>query len=124
MGMYTQYSFTIPLKEMPKDLEDEIIEDIETFNTCSFYFTGTSNSVLKLENDNGIISRTVYINCDISFNSDERIENFINKIKAYIKHNGDLFLGYSRYEECNNPKLWFINSDNEINTYFNLNVKE
>ena len=84
----------------------------------SEYFTGTANSKIKYR----IISNQMVLHIDTDFkNYGDEIEHFLDWITPYVDAYNNDFLGYSRYEECNNPTLYFF-KDNKIISFVNDNI--
>ena len=129
MGMYTEFHFNASLKE---NTPIEIIEVLQTMlgdekvllNTLkhplfttkdsrwrfmlqcdSYCFDADTHSTLRYDD----IGKSYYlcIRCNLK-NYENEIENFVDWIKPYLdKQKGD-FLGFSRYEETEQPTLIFM----------------
>ena len=138
MGMYTELNLTFSLeKDTPIQVYNilnyminggKFIFDIpnhKLFNTedlrweimlncTSCYFTDIVASKIELHKCGDYTS----VHCHSNFkNYEDEIELFIDWIKSYIhNHDGEkLFLGYSRYEEDENPILYYLYNNNIIN---------
>lgn len=122
MGMYTELNIGVEfvedipenvvniLKFMVGDITDEPeTTDHPLFETerwrmmlCSdsAYFAGHTDSSLQYDD----ISRTYNLNvrCNLK-NYDDEINQFLSFIRPYLETTG--FLGYTRYEEDENPRL-------------------
>lgn len=124
MGMYTEFVCAIELR---KDTPDEVINILENmtngineyefipqhpffkcarwkwlFTMDSYYFPGITNTLFEYDD----IARTHFLTIRTNLkNYDGEIDKFLNWIKPYIQAFGNEFLGYSRYEECDNPEL-------------------
>jgi hypothetical protein len=132
MGMYTEIHFNSELRE---DTPEEVIEilkymvgdseeeptrlpDHELFKTprwgimlrCdSYYFDADTHSTLRYDD----ISKSYYLCIRSNLkNYDDEIGKFVDWIMPYLnKHDGE-FLGFSRYEENDEPELiYFVPSD-------------
>ena len=127
MGMYTEINLGLCFK---KDTPDEIINTIwcllgekewekelpnhkffkcDRFKmvlTCdSYYFDSITDS--KMEFDE--IDNKYHLNVRSNLkNYNDEIGEFIDYISPYIETDG--FIGYMRYEECDNPTLIYCNS--------------
>lgn len=128
MGMYTEIYVNVSFKE---DLPEEVlyaikcmlgqVEEVDTdklpqhdlFNTprwkfmlrCSSYYHKPYN-IYHFERDD--ISERYYLTSRSDFkNYDNESELFFDFIKPYVK---DEFIGYTRYEEDDTPKLFYANS--------------
>ncbi|HBG8471541.1 hypothetical protein KGF51_09825 [Clostridioides sp. ZZV14-6045] len=128
MGQYTEFVFAVKLKrDTPKNVieilkflkEDTDEEEYDVpelpkhdFFNCdrwsmlflsdSAYFDGITNSILEFDNITESYFLTVRSNLK---NYDNEIVKFLNWIKPYIDNIGHSFLGYFKYEECDNPRL-------------------
>ena len=136
MGMYTKLNLNIPIKKDISVSNQLLIENLidgnynnsyyatcndypdhpffnkdnrksGMFKSSSYYFTGTNNSEIKYD-DLREHSMVVHIDCDFKNYSNE-IEDFLDWIKQYIDYDEFTFLGYSRYEEDEYPKLYYYN---------------
>jgi len=134
MGMYTEFVFGAELKhDTPKEVigvlkyiilsnvieksPDMIIPKHPFFETdrwhllgqCSSYSFGFSASCSKMVYDNITTSWLIAIRSSIK-NYNNEIEKFMDWIKPYIKHGSGRreFLGYSLYEEAEEPKLYYL----------------
>lgn len=143
MGMYTKLNLILPLKKDLSVSNQLLIETLVSgtysdsyysrennhpdhpffnkdnrksgmFKSSSYYFTGTNNSEIKYD-DLREHSMVVHIDCDFK-NYNNEIEDFLDWIKQYINADYDdlKFLGYSQYEECNKPKLYYFSTGNII----------
>ena len=127
MGMYTEINLGLCFK---KNTLDEIINTIwcllgekewgkefpnHNFFKCdrfkmvlgcdSAYFDGITDSKMEFNNIDGCYHLNVRSNLK---NYGNEIENFIDYISPYIETDG--FIGYMRYEECDNPTLIYCNN--------------
>ena len=127
MGMYTEFHFNVELK---KDVPQEVVEvlkfmlgDIEVepklpahplFETdrwrvmlCmdSYYFHADTHSTLRFDD----ISNSYFlcIRCNLK-NYNSEIEKFVSWITPYLDEFPNNFLGFSRYEETEQPTLLFM----------------
>lgn len=129
MGMYTEFHFNV---ELISNVSSEVLEILKfmisneekkdssllnlpnhvLFNTnrwkwmllCdSYYFNADTHSTLRKEN----LGKDYYylcIKCNLK-NYDNEIDKFVDWIDPYVnKELGD-FLGFSRYEESEDPKI-------------------
>lgn len=149
MGMYTKINIILSIKnDTPKQIKEilesmfqgDSVEDMrEKFlempehkffesgmrvwfpaSGGSFYFTGTVNSKIVYED----IGNKMVLHIDTDFkNYGDEIEHFLDWIAPYIEAGQNEFLGYSRYEETNNPTLYFF-KDKKIISFVNNNVEE
>lgn len=124
MGMYTEFVCAMELKkETPREVinildkmsngEDEYdVVPNHPFFECdrwrwlftmdSYYFPGITNTTFEYDSN----SKTHYLTIRSNLkNYDGEIYKFLNWIKPYIREYGHGFLGYSRYEECDEPDL-------------------
>lgn len=134
MGVYTEFNIGIALK---KDVPDNIIKILEyllsdteqetkltehDFFNCdrwkivligdSAYFDGITDS--KMEFDE--MCKKYHLNVRSSIkNYCNEIEKFMDFISSYIDTEG--FLGYMRYEECEEPTLIYNNYGTVIYKY-------
>jgi hypothetical protein len=122
MGMYTKINIISKLKSnVNKEMVEKLIE--ENHLTCrSYYFTGTQNTKYSEEEN------VLHIDCDLknystSCDSYNPLETLLKFLEEYSGEDYNTFLGYSRYEEMNNPTLYFINKG-KISEFQNQNVKE
>ena len=115
MGMYTKVNLISTLK---KDTDvNKFLEENWYLNCSSYYHTGTSNTkYFKEEN-------VIHIDCDFKDYPEDRLGNILKWLKENSTENYNRFLGYSRYEETNNPTLYFINKG-KITEFTNKNVEE
>jgi hypothetical protein len=150
MGMYTKFNVILPIKRNTPTIIKEIIIDIidngeekincgelkkpnhKFFNSDyfaphnnSFYFTGTSNTKIKycsvINKNNEFV---LHIDCDFK-NYDDNINNFLDFIAPYVKSNYEpRFLGYSLYEECINPILYYLTPNNKIISFQTNDINE
>lgn len=149
MGMYTKVNLIIPIKnETEKSVKDILIAmfdglDVEEMETKqlkipkhklfedgrrvwfpasggSYYFTGTVNSKIKYTSDAGDNQMVLHIDTDFK-NYDDEIKLFLDWIYPYIDGETHRFLGYSQYEEDENPTLHFYGKD-KIVSFTNENV--
>jgi hypothetical protein len=125
MGMYTVFHFNSELKkETPSEViniirhmlgeadRPEALPDHPLFGatsrwpfmlrTDSYYFDEDTHSTLRLDD----ITKTYFLCVRCNFkNYDDEIAQFLDWIHPYLeKHDGD-FLGFSRYEESEEPTL-------------------
>lgn len=126
MGMYTEFHFNVQLK---KDVSEQVVnvlnkmlgEDVdvslpehELFITprweimlrCdSYYFDAQTHSALIKDK----FSEGLYlcIRCNLK-NYDSEIEKFVDWIKPHIDGYEGKFLGFSRYEETEEPTLIYM----------------
>lgn len=122
MGMYTELVLGIEV-ENNKNVIDTLkymLNDLDThpewehklfktdrwecmLNSDSYYFDGQTDSKLFIDNLNPN-NPSYYLNvrCNLK-NCDNEIYEFLDWLCPYIKTNG--FLGYSRYEEYEDPTL-------------------
>lgn len=127
MGMYTEFHFNVELK---KDVPQEVVEVLKfmlgdivvepklpthpLFETDrwrvmlgmdSYCFHADTHSTLRLED----IGNCYYlcIRCNLKNYNDE-IEKFISWITPYLEQFPGDFLGFSRYEETEQPTLIFM----------------
>ncbi|MEK5109904.1 hypothetical protein MHI57_24895 [Cytobacillus sp. FSL K6-0129] len=68
----------------------------------SYYFDGDSHSVIRFDQFG---TWYVTIRCNLK-NYDDEIEKFVDWISLYSETSG--FIGYTRYEEDEHPKLLYI----------------
>lgn len=129
MGMYTEINVCFDLmRDPPKNVVNILHYLIEKadiplilpkhkFFECdrwdkvaccdSYYFDGSTNSKMVFDN----ISKTWKINIRANLkNYNSEIEKFLNWLAPYIDTKG--FLGYKRYEECEDPILIYNDFDN------------
>jgi hypothetical protein len=133
MGMYTQLHFAAKLR---KDVPAEVVEvlrfmargtegapqtpDHPLFSTerwrClftmdSYYFDADTRSTMRFDGVLGAWLLNVQSNVK---NYDGEIEKFLDWIDPYLaKYPGD-FLGYSRYEETEQPTLIFKRGERDV----------
>lgn len=132
MGMYTEINICFDLIEnAPKDvvailhylIDDKTIIPFISFPehdffkcdrwdmiACSdsYYFDGSTNSKIVFDD----ISKTWKINIRANLkNYDSEIEKFLNWLEPYIDTKG--FVGYTRYEESEDPTLIYNDFDNK-----------
>lgn len=124
MGMYTEFHYNVKLiKQIPPDLfkilqymvgdieeRPSVIPNHELFSCArweymlqcdSFYFVAQTNSEISWDEfGNAYLG----IRCNLK-NYGGEIEKFCNWIRPYIKAFDGDFLGFSRYEESETPKL-------------------
>lgn len=130
MGMYTEFHFNSQLKQatpetviavldymMGKPAHELELPEHELFKTDrwrwmlqsdSYYFDADTSSALRFDD----ISKNYYLNirCNLK-NYNSEIEKFVNWIMPYLdKENGN-FLGFSRYEESEEPDLIYYVSN-------------
>lgn len=124
MGTYTQFHFA---SEIKKDTPKEVIEiltymtsyEVEPkklpnhkffkcerwkmlFRMDSYYFPATTHCDLRLDEITNSYFLTVTSNLK---NYDEEIDKFVDWITPHIEAFEGDFLGYSRHEETEDPKL-------------------
>ena len=138
MGMYTEINVCFDLcQDVPKEIVDilhclidgddepSVLPQHDFFKcdrwnivACcdSGYFGGSSNSKI-ISNTSG--TWLVNIRANLK-NYDSEIEKFLDWLTPYVETHG--FIGYTRYEECENPKLVYIENGKVI--LKNVNVKE
>lgn len=127
MGMYTELHFNCRLKRNVPPNVIEILEymlhkrndkpalpDHDLFSTGrwehmllsdSAYFYADTHSTLRV--DEGFNERHVLcIRCNLK-NYEGEIEKFVDWIMPYLSTTPDNFLGFSRYEETEQPTLLF-----------------
>ena len=133
MGMYTEFHFNSELKQ---DVPEEVINilkfmvgdisDItcnplnhELFSTDrwkhmlymdSYYFHADTHSTLRYD-DNGKCW-FLCIRCNLK-NYDDEIEKFIDWVTPYLYEDEGNFLGFSRYEETEQPTLIFYKAKSQ-----------
>lgn len=130
MGMYTELVCAFELKkgtpiqvnETLKYMLDYSGDDIETpdhelFETSrwefmlrsdSYYFTGTTDSSMR--KDDITNAYIVNVRCNLK-NYDDEIKKFIDWIKPYVRKDymeEREFIGYTRYEEAEEPTLIYV----------------
>ncbi len=134
MGMYTEIHFNSELsKEIPDDVlailkymlgeidfdDAPTLPDHELFSTSrwtimlrmdSYYFDADTHSTLRYDD----IAHNYYLCIRSNLkNYDGEIEKFVSWIMPYLdKYNGD-FLGFSRYEETEEPTLIYMKTSKE-----------
>jgi len=128
MGMYTEFHFNSRLKRnVDKDIINilrymlgevshiDVVPDHELFSTDrwkvmlisdSYYFDADTHSTLRFDD----ISETWYlcVRCNLK-NYDSEIEKFVDWITPYLRQTTGSFLGFSRYEEFEQPSLIYHN---------------
>ena len=128
MGMYTEIYVNVDLvpnvpekvikvlQAMCGDREPDILlEDVQKdwlylFNNGSFYVPST---VCRNLTYNNISNRWSLLGKGDLKNYNGQIESFFAWLMPYIKgHEGD-FIGYSRYEESQEPTLFYLKNHNE-----------
>lgn len=128
MGMYTEFVCALKIKNnTPKEVinildfmsngnekikaEELILPNhdlfecsrwVYMFRSDSYYFNGVTNTIFKRDETFGYYYLTIRTNLK---NYDGEIEKFLDWIKPYIECYGNEFLGYSRYEEFEEPDL-------------------
>jgi len=126
MGMYTEFHFNVNLnKDVPQEVVDVLAymvrEDYTTprpptpehklFKTHrwevmllmdSYYFAADTYSTLRSDDIGGDLY--LCIRCNLK-NYDQEIELFVDWIRPYIHAEEGDFLGFSRYEESEDPEL-------------------
>ena len=126
MGMYTELHYNVELK---KDVPEEILAVLKSmlnwdikepslpdhgffscerwralFSCDSYYFHADTHSTLRFDN----ISHCYYLCIRANLkNYDGEIEAFLKWVEPYVYACKDDFLGFYRYEECENPTLIF-----------------
>lgn len=124
MGMYTEFVCAMELKkETPREVIN-ILDKMSNgegeydaipnhpffecgrwrwlFTMDSYYFSGRTNTTFEYDS----IAKTHYLTIRSNLkNYDGEIYKFLNWIKPYVRACGHDFLGYSRYEECEEPNL-------------------
>ena len=130
MGMYTELHFNSELKQDTPESVIKILEFMlgngeepaelpnhELFDTTrwrgmlkgdSYYFDADTHSTLRFDD----ISKSYYlcVRCNVK-NYDDEIEKFIDWVMPNLdKYDGD-FLGFSRYEETEEPTLIYYRAD-------------
>lgn len=136
MGMYTELNIGVNLKgDTPENIVEILkymLGDIDTVKTTdhrlfetkrwhmmlvcdSYYFDGRTDSSIKW-ND---ISEEYELNvrCNLK-NYDDEIALFLDFIRPYLVTEG--FLGYTRYEEYDDPTLIYNDVDAETIKYIAL----
>lgn len=126
MGMYTELVMGIQLK---RNAPDDVIEMLNCmvlgvekpdivpthdlfktnrwnwmFSSSSYYFDGDTHSTLRFDKICNVYVLTV--RCDLK-NYDSEVEKFLDWIAPYSDTCG--FVGYTRYEEDDDPKLIYFN---------------
>ena len=128
MGMYTEIHFNSELKsDTPEDVinilkymvgdlenEPESKQDHELFGDTrwkfmlrcdSYYFDADTHSTLRFDD----ISNRYYLCVRSNLkNYGNEIENFVEWVKAYLDKTKGEFLGFSRYEETEEPVLIYM----------------
>lgn len=126
MGMYTEFYFNARLKEdVPLEVVNTLnymlggekaldLPDHELFKTArwdfmlrcdSYCFDADTHSTLRFDDIGNQYS--LCIRCNFK-NYDDEIEKFISWVKPYLdKYEGE-FLGFYRYEECEQPTLVYM----------------
>lgn len=129
MGMYTELNIGVAFKkDTPNNVinilkymlsEDETVQyelpDHPLFRTArwsimlvcdSYYFDGQTDSSLRYDD----ISEQYYLNvrCNLK-DYDDEIKKFMDFIQPYLDTRG--FLGYTRYEEDDDPTLIYNSSE-------------
>ena len=126
MGMYTEFHYNAELK---RDIPDDVRQVLEfmvgdreqepatpehslfteetrwRFMLCgdSYYFDADTYSTLRDDKQGGTY---LCIRCNLK-NYDGEIEKFCEWLRPYIDKCGGEFLGFSRYEESEQPTLIF-----------------
>jgi hypothetical protein len=127
MGMYTELHFNSELKkETPKEVIEtlkymvgeaenspDLLPEHDLFKTgrwdymlqCdSYYFNADTHSTLRFDD----ISDSYYLCIRTNLkNYGNEIEEFIDWIRPYLAKSEGEFLGFSRYEETEQPTLLF-----------------
>lgn len=129
MGMYTEINVCFDLgKNTPKSVVEILYYLVEGTNSpsilpkhnffkcdrwdriarCdSYYFDGSTLSKIIFDN----ISKTWKVNIRANLkNYNFEIEEFLDWLQPYIETKG--FIGYKRYEECEDPTLIYTDFDN------------
>lgn len=127
MGMYTALHFAAELKkDMPKEVidilssmsvakvpftEPEVLPDHEFFSTArwrwlftmdSYYFSADTHCSFRFDG----IAQAWFLTVTSNIKDyDNEIDKFISWIMPYVANSEGTFLGYSRYEEMENPTL-------------------
>lgn len=133
MGMYTELNIGVNLRSdtpqniigilqyMLGDVDEVAVTDHPLFSTprwdmmlqCdSYYFDGRTDSSMELDD----ISHRYELNvrCNLK-NYDNEIELFLDFIRPYLETVG--FIGYTRYEEDDDPTLIYNNVHNDTIEY-------
>jgi hypothetical protein len=129
MGMYTEFHFNVQLlSKVPNEVVDLLKFMVSTEETKyesrlknlpshplfytdrwvrmllsdSYYFSADTHSTLRFDG----ITNGYYlcIRCNLK-NYNNEIEKFVDWIDNYVQANSGDFLGFSRYEESENPKI-------------------
>lgn len=134
MGMYTEINVCFDLY---RDTSKEVIDILHSlidrtdkpdvlpghkFFKCdrwymvaccdSYYFDGSTNSKMIFD----AISKTWKVNIRANLkNYDSEIEHFLDWLVPYIETEG--FIGYTRYEEYENPTLVYIEDGKAVFKY-------
>jgi hypothetical protein len=123
MGMYTEFHFNAELREdVPDDVLavlDYMVNDVPEpsslpehplFNCLrwrsmlrmdSYYFPADTHSTLRLDEGG---ERYLCVRCNLK-NYDDEIRHFVDWVTPYLNVLPGDFLGFSRYEESNDPLL-------------------
>jgi hypothetical protein len=130
MGMYTEFHFNVRLKQnipdkilnilrymvsnepnkydfKPKEIPDHLLfKNSERWHWMlwvdSYYFAADTISTLRV--DDTAKQYFLCVRCNLK-NYDNEIENFIDWINPYIDAKSNAFLGFSRYEESEDPEI-------------------
>lgn len=132
MGMYTELNMSAVVKPDENNLlvlrymvgdEDVLATDIESIipkhrlfeletgrwtymlNCDSFYFDHTAHSELV---DRHGVDTVLNVRCDLKDYEDE-IKHFLDWVYSFSSTRG--FVGYTRYEECEDPTLIYFTDD-------------
>jgi len=133
MGIYTEFHFNVELiNDIPSDvlkiLEYMISRDNDKYDNVdklqlpdhpfftnskrwvwmlhsdSYYFSADTHSTLRQDDSPYNITRYLCIRCNLK-NYCNEIENFVDWINPYVKADKGDFLGFSRYEESEDPEI-------------------
>ena len=131
MGMYTEINVCFDLKkdtpqnvidvlhclidgaDEPSNLPKHEFFDCDRWHmvACcdSYYFDGTTNSKIVFDD----ISKCYKVNIRANLkNYDDEIEKFLIWLAPYMDTLG--FIGYTRYEEYDDPTLIYIDDDGDV----------
>ena len=133
MGMYTELNIGVNLRsDTPNNIIDILrymLGDIDETKTTdhplfltqrwrfmlvstSYYFDGHTDS--SIERDDITHEYKLNVRCNLK-NYDGEIKLFLDFIRPYLETEG--FLGYTRYEECDDPTLIYNNVYTDIIEY-------
>lgn len=133
MGMYTEFVMAAQIKNdptvvqildcmlndgiEPTNLPDHDFFKIKswklTLSIDSYYFPGQTDSTFIKNDLHGAAKEPLYfltVRCNLK-NYYNDIDKFLDWLCPYIIDPQDGFLGYSRYEECDDPRLIYIHEN-------------